>query len=274
MKWFKHETDAIHSEKLTRLQNEFGFEGNGRFWRIMEIVAERMDGSDRCHAELPEKEWLRLLSIRRPLLHRYLDTISSIFDNWQITTDNDKQLIRIEIPNLLEKRDNYTTNLQATDKKLTKRSRSRTDVEVDNIKEGSDKNSDLPPSALLPSDVIQAEKAWVDEFKKQHGRVPDMSPGKDKQILKGLIETHGLEMVLEKIPLHIASAKMQTIVGLKTVFNELGLEHKKASAVRRPKLEQTKESLKRFINRGRDKDIKDAIDISPHQLSNNKGEHH
>ena len=60
MKWFKHETDAIHSEKLTRLINEFGFEGYGRFWRIMEIVAERMDVSDRCHAELPEKEWLRL----------------------------------------------------------------------------------------------------------------------------------------------------------------------------------------------------------------------
>ena len=25
MKWFKHETDSIHSEKLTRLKNEFGF---------------------------------------------------------------------------------------------------------------------------------------------------------------------------------------------------------------------------------------------------------
>jgi hypothetical protein len=125
MKWFKHETDAIHSEKLTRLVNEFGFQGYGHFWRIMEIVAERMDGSDRFHAELPEKEWLRLLSIRRPLFHRYLAVIQSLFDNWRITTDKQSLLVRIEIPNLLDKRDNYTSDLQASSKKLPNRSRSR-----------------------------------------------------------------------------------------------------------------------------------------------------
>ena len=125
MKWFKHETDAIHSEKLNPLIDEFGFEGYGRFWRIMEIVAERMDGSDRCHAELPEKTWLKLLSIRRPLFHRYLTVVESLFDNWRITTDNQTLLTRIEIPNLLEKRDNYTSDLQAPSKKLPNRSRGR-----------------------------------------------------------------------------------------------------------------------------------------------------
>ncbi|MBT5469230.1 MAG: DUF4373 domain-containing protein [Nitrospina sp.] len=125
MKWFKHETDAIHSEKLNPLIDEFGFEGYGRFWRIMEIVAERMDGSDRCHAELPEKTWLKLLSIRRPLFHRYLTVVESLFDNWRITTDNQTLLTRIEIPNLLEKRDNYTSDLQASSKKLPNRSRGR-----------------------------------------------------------------------------------------------------------------------------------------------------
>ena len=125
MKWFKHETDAIHSEKLTCLISDLGFEGYGRFWRIMEIIAERMDGSNRCHVVLPEKEWLRLLSIRRPLFNRYITVIQSLFDNWRITTDKQKLLIRIEIPNLLEKRDNYTSDLQASSKKLPNRSRSR-----------------------------------------------------------------------------------------------------------------------------------------------------
>ena len=125
MKWFKHEVDAIHSEKLTRLKNEFGFEGYGRYWRIMELVAERMDGSNRCHIELPEKEWLRMLSIRRPLFTRYLVVIGLLFDSWRITTDNETLLIRIEIPNLLGKRDNYTSDLQAPSKKLPNRSRGR-----------------------------------------------------------------------------------------------------------------------------------------------------
>ena len=122
MRWFKHETDAIHSEKLSLLMAEFGFEGYGRYWRIMEIVAERMDVSDRYHAELPEKEWLRLLAVRRPLLSRYLLVISQLF-NIKVITNG--LLIRIEIPNLLQKRDNYTTNLQAANKKLANRSRSR-----------------------------------------------------------------------------------------------------------------------------------------------------
>jgi|GEM_PF-6348042 len=125
MKWFKHETDSIHSEKLTRLKNEFGFEGYGRYWRIMELVAERMDGSNRCHIELPEKEWLRLLSIRRQSFNYYLTVIRLLFDSWRITTDNETQLIRIEIPNLLGKRDNYTSDLQASSKKLPNRSRGR-----------------------------------------------------------------------------------------------------------------------------------------------------
>ena len=46
MKWFKHETDVIHSEKMAKLIEEFGFEGYGRYWRIMEIIAERMDETD------------------------------------------------------------------------------------------------------------------------------------------------------------------------------------------------------------------------------------
>jgi len=123
MKWFKHFTDAAHNEKLSRLVGEFEFQGIGRYWRILEIVAERMDESDRCHVELPEKEWVRLLSIRRPLLHRYLAFIQSLFDSWRINTDTETLLIRIEIPKLLEYRDNYTANLRASNKQLANRSR-------------------------------------------------------------------------------------------------------------------------------------------------------
>jgi hypothetical protein len=116
MKWLKHETDAANSEKLEALIDKHGFEGYGRYWRIMEIVAERMDNSDRYHAEYPENFWLKQLKIRRPLLLQFLADIELLFDikvirsnlqadNRQVTN---RLLIRIEIPNLLKKRD-YAT---------------------------------------------------------------------------------------------------------------------------------------------------------------------
>ena len=193
MKWFKHETDSIHSEKLTRLKNEFGFEGYGRYWRIMELVAERMDGSNRCHIELPEKEWLRLLSIRRPSFNHYLSVIGLLFDSWRITTDNETQLIRIEIPNLLGKRDNYTSDLQASSKKLPNRSRSRKEEERDtfsqeiSLKKNAQKNT---PN----TEVTQAISHYSDEYLRIHGTKPYVN-GASYKTFQALLKTRPIEQV-------------------------------------------------------------------------------
>ena len=48
IKWFKHETDSKDSEKLKDVIAEFGYEGYGWYWRIMEIVACKMDETGRC----------------------------------------------------------------------------------------------------------------------------------------------------------------------------------------------------------------------------------
>ena len=193
MRWFKHEVDAIHSEKLTRLKSEFGFEGYGRYWRIMELVAERMDGSDRCHIELPEKEWLSLLSMRRPLFDRYLVVIGLLFDSWRITRDNERLLIRIEIPNLLEKRDNYTSDLQASSKKLPNRSRSRKEED----KESLSQESSLKKTASKPSanpDVKVAIDHYSDEYLRINGTRPHVN-GAACKIFQTLLNTKPIEQV-------------------------------------------------------------------------------
>lgn len=135
MKWFKHETDAKSSEKMACLIAEFGFEGYGRYWRILEIIAERMDKTERCWVELPETKWLEYLAVRRPLFHRYLFVIGQLFNNKVITGCGKNPLIRIEIPNLLKKRDNYTKDLQVTCKKLPEILPLEVEVEVDKEKE-------------------------------------------------------------------------------------------------------------------------------------------
>lgn len=148
MKWFMHETDSIHSEKLNKIIEEFGFQGYGRYWRIMELVAERMDFTGKCSLELPEKEWLRYLVVRRPLFHRYLVVICQLFDIHTITTGS---LIRIEIPNLLKKKDNASRNLQVKKEKIATK-------EVEKEKEEINKN-------IKPIVVSDEKKDW--KIKKQ-----------------------------------------------------------------------------------------------------------
>lgn len=111
MKWFKHFTDARTNEKMKALDAEFGLVGIARYWLILELIASKMDETDRCHYEQSEEQWCRYLVVRRPLLRRYLVVIQLLFS---INVITNQQQIRIEIPNLLKYRDNFTRNLQVT----------------------------------------------------------------------------------------------------------------------------------------------------------------
>jgi uncharacterized alkaline shock family protein YloU len=114
MKWLKHETDAMDSEKMKMIIHEFGFEGYGWFWRVMEIIAKQMDETGRCHYDQPVSEWCGNLKVKQRKLRKFLEltTLQSIT---KVVYSGDK--LRIEIPNLLKKRDNYSKNLQVTNNK-------------------------------------------------------------------------------------------------------------------------------------------------------------
>jgi hypothetical protein len=114
MKWLKHETDAMDSEKMKMIIHEFGFEGYGWFWRVMEIIAKQMDETGRCHYDQPVSEWCGNLKVKQRKLRKFLEltTLQSIT---KLVYSGDK--LRIEIPNLLKKRDNYSKNLQVTNNK-------------------------------------------------------------------------------------------------------------------------------------------------------------
>ena len=128
MKWFKHETDSMDSEKMKMIIYEFGFEGYGWFWRIMEIIAKQMDETGRCHYDQPVSEWCGNLKVKQRKLRKFLEltTLQSIT---KVVYSENK--LRIEIPNLLKKRDNYTKHLQVADNKNVKKFPLEVDVEVD-----------------------------------------------------------------------------------------------------------------------------------------------
>jgi len=132
IKWFKHETDSKDSEKLKDVIAEFGYEGYGWYWRIMEIVAGKMDETRRCHYEQTVSEWCSNLKVKQKKLSLFLELIKNQFN---IKLVYHEKKLRIEIPNLLKKRDDYSRKSGQKSDTLPKKSSLEVEVEVDKDKD-------------------------------------------------------------------------------------------------------------------------------------------
>lgn len=112
MKWFKHDTDGYRSEGLAAIRAEFGFEGVGWWYTILEMIAEKMDGSDKCSIELPLQNWCRTLETKPKKFRSYLILLSQKCKTSSSETEqNGITYVSVSIPNLLKKRDEHTTRL-------------------------------------------------------------------------------------------------------------------------------------------------------------------
>lgn len=102
MKWFKHFSNASHSDSLADLVEDFGFEGYGRYWRLLEILAERFDGesvSFKFHSRLL-RDCLRFKSAVK--LNDFLVTIG-LQQGFNVVVNENQ--IEIEAPILLDLQD-------------------------------------------------------------------------------------------------------------------------------------------------------------------------
>ena len=130
MKWFKHLSDASDDEFLSSIIDEFGLEGYGRWWLIVECVARQMDSSDKCSAEYSWIKWQSILKGKRNKLETFLERLGN---KLEMNLKQNGNVLEIKIPKLLELRDNHTKNLQATKLKDCKQEvEVEVEVEVDN----------------------------------------------------------------------------------------------------------------------------------------------
>lgn len=105
MKWYKRDTDAWRSEKITYIRQKWGRDWSDRWSQILEMVAEKMDGTDRCHLKLPISEWCKQLDCTAKKLRSFLqDTAETL----STRHEEDAGTLVIYIPNLLKKRDEYS----------------------------------------------------------------------------------------------------------------------------------------------------------------------
>jgi hypothetical protein len=113
MKWFKHQSSARNDERLARLEDKAGLEGYGFYFKMLEIVAEIIDESDRHEVTYSLSRWGRQVNITSKKFVFLAQCCADVGLMIVQRCDND---YTVKIPNLLKYRDNHTKNLQVTSK--------------------------------------------------------------------------------------------------------------------------------------------------------------
>lgn len=113
MKWFKHQSNARDDERVARLEDKAGLEGYGFYFKMLEIVAQMIDESDRCDVTFSLSRWGRQANITSKKFMFLVQCCADVGLMFVQRSDND---ITVKIPNLLKHRDNHTKNLQAASK--------------------------------------------------------------------------------------------------------------------------------------------------------------
>lgn len=105
MKWFKHMSNAKDDDFIEWLEDNYGFEGYGRWWRILECIASSME-KNRMVPEAVHTwtKWQRFLRGKRSQL---LDYLLAIQLRGKIKLEYNELVLKITCPKMLKMRDEY-----------------------------------------------------------------------------------------------------------------------------------------------------------------------
>jgi len=164
MKWFKHHCSASDSRNVNHLIDEFGIQGYAWWFLLLELCAEKYDGTGEpeftFHRRVVQLK-LRSTWTRVQLL---LDSCST---RGQLTWTAVGQEINIKIPKLLEVKDNHTRNLQVNSRTLAPRQDKDKDKELD--KNRYSPKADLTPPKE-PSPVSEIRESFLQSYKQEFKR--------------------------------------------------------------------------------------------------------
>jgi hypothetical protein len=157
VKWFKHQSTARNDERIARLEDKCGLEGYGFYFKMLEIVAEVIDSSDRCEVTYGISRWGRQTNISTK---KFLFLAQCCSDVGLMLAQRSGDDMLVQIPNLLKFRDNHTKNLQAA---------SQQEKEEDTYKEDKEKNKDKKNGSSVEPPPPEgkkraAKKEYSDEF--------------------------------------------------------------------------------------------------------------
>ena len=164
MKWFKHMTASARDEKIALLEAEFGLEGIGFYWRVLEIIAGEMDANLKTSVRFPVKIWAKLFGISAKKFQNLAEFCENV-NLFSLKIEGD--LVTIDCPKLLTIKDERTSkdvrNLSKSPDKV--RTKSGLDIDVD-----VDIDTELNNTPLTP---LSGGAGEVEEFSP-----PSASPAK------------------------------------------------------------------------------------------------
>lgn len=157
MKWFKHQSNARNDERLARLEDLCGLEGYGFYFKMLEIVAEVIDQTDKHEVVYSLSRWGRQANVTSK---KFIFLAQCCADVGLMFVQRCSDDITIKIPNLLKYRDNHTKNLQATykqEQEIEKEEERDTEVEKPTPKPPAKASAEiLPKSDLVSTELWDA----------------------------------------------------------------------------------------------------------------------
>jgi len=139
MRWFKHMTRSNRDEKLTRVKDEFGLEGYGLYWLILEIIAEQMNENNKTFVEFSVKTWRTFTGFSTKKLKKYLTFFSELKLFFVEFSQNS---IKIDCPNLLKYRDEYSRKKNKKSGQSQERVRTKSGESQDKVAPDTDTDTD------------------------------------------------------------------------------------------------------------------------------------
>lgn len=113
MKWFKHYSDAADDETLSALRDQFGMEGYGVWWVIVETISRQIHDGPKDFAEYSVKKWREITGIFTPKLNKILEFLCEDSEEspkllYEFSEKKGIKYLKVRIPKILEMADEYT----------------------------------------------------------------------------------------------------------------------------------------------------------------------
>lgn len=174
MKWFRHYSDAGEDEVLSALKDQFGMEGYGVWWTILETVTRQIHNNPKDFVEYSVKKWREITGVFTPKLNKILEFLCENSEEspkllYEFCEKKGIKYLKVRIPKILEIADEYTK------KRTTKTEKSGQTPDKLQTKSG-----ETPEK--IPLDKIRLDKKRINTSKQKQKIIFDFNNKKWENI--------------------------------------------------------------------------------------------
>jgi len=151
-------TNASNDENIIALEGRWGFAGVGRYWRLLELIAQQMDQGDRCYLTCRPGFWASQLGFRSAINARsFLEWLAIDRGMITVTFGNEWTVTCLKLLKIRARKPPMASKPCITD----------IDIDIDIDKEKEKKNKYAPYVLLLDSEYFKLTEKYGDDIAKK-----------------------------------------------------------------------------------------------------------